>query len=127
MLYGVRRVPCEVAMKGLTVVRTRDYMVPDAEKGLQWARSQVCTYRYSKPEWMPHWAYTLIASVMLILHNNYDWEGALGIALTPGRDWFNPTCWFCYETIAGVLRAAGRDAFAHAGYITESALLAIKP
>lgn len=127
MIYGVRRARASDALNGLTTVQTVDYSVPDAEAGLTWARGQVCGYSYARPGWMPAWICPTVAAVMLALHNNYDWRGAFGTALTPWRDWFDPVSWFCYELGAGALRAAGRDAFAHTGYITESTLLSIKP
>ena len=101
MLHGVRRERAEVIMKGQTVVRVVEYQVPDAEAGLAWARDQV-----GRP---------------------YDFRGAFGLALSPGRDWMEPDRWFCYELVAATLAAAGRDVFANTGHITEAPLLAIKP
>lgn len=99
MLHGVRR--SKESLKGLTVVKVVEFSVPDAAAGIEWARSQV-----GKP---------------------YDWPGALGLGLAPGRKWANPDKWFCYEFAAGAIVAAGRDAFASTAHVTESALLAIKP
>jgi len=101
MIHGVRRVPTEVGMAGLTVVKTVDYSVQDAEAGLVWGR--------------------------LRDGEKYDYPGAFGIAIRVDRDWAEPGRWFCYELAAAVLKAAGRDAFAYAGYITETTLLSIKP
>jgi hypothetical protein len=53
MLYGVRRVLLEVALEGLTEVARRDYAVPDAQGGIEWARKQV--------------------------RKGYDWKGAFGL------------------------------------------------
>lgn len=101
MLHGVRRVLADVAMAGLTVVRTVAYSVPDAAAGISWARQQDGA--------------------------KYDWQGAAGIALDPDRDWQEPGAWFCYELAAGSIKGAGRDAFAERGHITETTLLSIKP
>ena len=101
MLHGVRRVPFAVAMKGLTPVKAVTYAVPDHLGGLEWARNQVGC--------------------------RYDWEGILGLAISPGRDWQEPGKWFCYELAAATIVNAGRDAFAGKGHITEATLLSIKP
>lgn len=101
MEYGVRRGPYAEVMNGLTIVDQVDYTVPDAEAGLQFARSQV-----GKP---------------------YDFKGAFGIALAPERDWTEPDAWFCYELAAATLRASGRDDFRSVGHISESQLLLMKP
>lgn len=102
MKYGVRRVHRDVALKGLTVVKRIEFDVPDASKGMTWARNQVG---------LP-----------------YDWSGALGLALAPGRNWMEPDKWFCFELAAAALSIAGRDAFSEeAGHITGAMLMAIKP
>lgn len=101
MFHGVRRVPREVALKGLTVVGKIDYSVPDAEAGLAWARSQVGT--------------------------RYDFRGAFGLALSPYREWLEDDAWFCYELGGATLVAAGKNCFRSVGHISETILLAINP
>ncbi len=101
MLHGVRCVPLDVAMKGQTIVKITDYQVPSVMAGLKWASEQVGT--------------------------PYDWPGALGLGLTPGRDWLQDDKWFCYEFAAGVLQAAGRPLFANLTHVGETALMSISP
>jgi hypothetical protein len=69
----------------------------------------------------------LYCAAALILNSNYDWEGALGLGLSPYREWAAADAWFCYELGAGFLVAAGRDDFVDLGHITEAPLLMIKP
>ncbi len=101
MLHGVRRVLATDALKGLTVIKTVDYVVEKSEAGLNWACAQV-----GAP---------------------YDWLGAFGIAIDIDRNWQKPDAWFCYELVAAALVAAGKDAFADTGHITGTTLLSIKP
>jgi hypothetical protein len=101
MLHGVRAVDFASALKGQTVVRTIRYSVPDAVAGIAWAEDQCGT--------------------------RYDWRGALGLGLAPGRDWAEDDCWFCFEFAAAVLRAAGRPLFANLSHVGEIALMAINP
>jgi uncharacterized protein YycO len=101
MTHGVRRELAEVAMKGLTLVKTVEYNVPNPDDGLSWARTQVG---------LP-----------------YDFKGAMGVALSPDRDWTEPDCWFCFELVAATLLAAGKEYFRSTGHITDSMLLTIKP
>lgn len=101
MLHGVRRVLRDEAMKGLTVVQTVSFSVPDADAGLRWARDQV--------------------------GQEYDFKGAFGLALAPDRNWIESGSWFCYELAAGAILQAGRDAFRLIGHVTESQLLLLKP
>lgn len=101
MLHGVREVDRATALKGQTVVKETRYRVPDAAAGIAWAASQV-----GKP---------------------YDWPGALGLGLTPGRDWLQDDKFFCYEFAAAVLHAAGRPVFANLTHVGETALMAINP
>ena len=101
MRHGVRRVLANEAMKGLTIVRSINYSVANAEDGLAWGREQCGA--------------------------GYDWAGAFGTAIEVDREWQNPSEWFCYELAASVIKNAGRDAFAEYGCITESTLLSIKP
>lgn len=101
MLHGVRCVPLDVAMKGLTVAKIIEYQVPNAMAGYAFASGQVGT--------------------------PYDWPGALGLGLTPGRDWKQDDKWFCYELAAATLQAAGRPLFANLTHIGETAMMAINP
>lgn len=101
MMHGVRRIPLSEALIGCVEVARIEYHVPCAEDGLQWAREQV-----PKP---------------------YDWLGAFGLALAPGRNWQDETDWFCFELVAAALAKAGLDVFDDHGHITGSMLMAIKP
>lgn len=101
MLHGVRAVPRTVALKNQIVVKETRYTVPDAAAGLAWAQSQV-----GKP---------------------YDFKGAFGLALAPGRDWYDDDCWFCYEFAAAVLRYSKRPVFANLSHVGETALMSINP
>lgn len=103
MLYGVRRVPLSVALKGLTIVRAVDYQVPNAEAGLAWAR------RLAEQK------------------TKYDYAGALGLGLAPDRNWQDESNFFCFELFAGILDRAGRMIFSQNAHITGSMLLSIKP
>jgi hypothetical protein len=127
MIYGVRRVPHDVALAGAIIVKDVHYAVPDAEAGLAWFRSQVCTYEPILPDWLPAWLRKAVEIVLRVWHNNYDFKGAIGVAIAPDRDWQNPVSWFCYEAIARMLKAAGLDVFADTGYVTELTLLTINP
>lgn len=101
MTYGVRKVAREVALKNQIVVRETPYTVPDAAAGIAWAAKQA-----GKP---------------------YDFRGALGLALAPGRDWHEDDRWFCYEFAAAVLRHSKRPVFANLSHVGETALMAINP
>lgn len=101
MLHGVRAVDRETALAGAAVVREVDYHVPDIDAAMSWLRDQV--------------------------GKDYDWHGAFGLSLAPGRNWAEPDRWFCYELAAGALRAGGRDVFANLSHVSETALLAINP
>ena len=101
MLYGVREVPKHVALEGQIIVGTHHYQVPFPAAGLAWVRSQV-----GRP---------------------YDFRGAFGLALAPGRDWAEDDCWFCYELAAAVLLHAGRREFVNLSHVGETALMAINP
>lgn len=101
MLHRVRRVLRDEAMKGLTVVQTVVFSVPDADAGLRWAREQV--------------------------GQKYDFMAIFGLALAPDRNWMKPGAWYCYELAAGAIMQAGRDVFREIGHVTESTLLLLKP
>lgn len=101
MIHGVRRDTVEEVMKGLTVVRDVSYSVLDAEAGLRFGRLQD--------------------------GKRYDWKGAMGVALSPDRNWQDPSTWYCFELAAAILAKAGRDVFVDTGHITGNMLLGIKP
>lgn len=101
MLHGVRGADRETALKGLTIVKETRYQVPDRAAGIAWAKAQV-----GAP---------------------YDWPGAMGLGLTPYRDWKQGDKWFCYEYVAGALSAAGRPVFENLTHVGETALMAINP
>jgi hypothetical protein len=101
MLHGVRVVDRATALDGQTIVKETRYQVPDAPAGIVFAQSQVGT--------------------------PYDWPGALGLGLTPGRDWRQDDKWFCFEFAGAVLRAAGRPVFANLTHVGETALMSINP
>lgn len=101
MLHAVREVSLAEAMQGQIVVKETRYQVPDAAAGIAWARAQV-----GKP---------------------YDFPGAFGLGLTPGRDWKQDDKFFCYEYAAAMLHAAGRPVFANLTHVGETALMAINP
>jgi hypothetical protein len=125
MLAGVREVDEDVALKGQMVVRRREHLVPDLNAGVAWARSQLCTYQPKPSAWLPGWAQRTWSAIQMIRNNNYDWRGALGLSLAPGRDWAEEDVFFCYEFAAAFLRACGRDEFAELSHVGETALLAI--
>lgn len=101
MLHGVRGVDRDTAMAGLTVVKITHYQVPDRLAGIAWAKRQC-----GAP---------------------YDWPGAIGLGLTPSRDWKQADKWFCYEYAAGILLGAGRPLFENLTHVNETALMAINP
>lgn len=127
MLHGVREVGRATALAGQTVVLQRAYRVRNAAAGVGWVKTQLCRYKAQAPSWLPDWAQRLYCAAALVLNSNYDWPGALGLGLSPYRDWAAEGFWFCYELGAGCLVAAGRDDFADTGHITEASLLMIKP
>lgn len=101
MLHGVRKVNRFTALQDQIIVKETRYQVPDAKAGVAWLGEQV--------------------------GSPYDWDGALGLALTPGRDWKQANKWFCYELAAGALQAAGRPVFENLTHVGETALMAINP
>jgi hypothetical protein len=101
MLGGVRCVSLQAVLKNQQPVRELRYTVPDATAGIAWVQTQI-----GRP---------------------YDFKGAFGLALAPGRNWADDDCWFCYELAAGVLKAAGRPEFANLSHIGETALFSIAP
>jgi hypothetical protein len=125
MLYGVRETDWDTALAGQTIVRERFYEVPDLEAGLAWIRAQLCTYEPNPPRWLPARLQAAYAVVQRILHNNYDWRGALGLSLAPDRNWADDELWWCYELGAGFLNACGRRLFADLSHVGETALLAV--
>lgn len=101
MLHKVRKVDRATALAGQLVVVEKRFPVPDLAGGVAWAERQV--------------------------GKRYDWRGAFGLSLAPGRRWADEDCWFCYEFAAGVLRAAGRNLFEDVSHIGEGPLLAVAP
>ena len=101
MLHGVRSTDSTIALKGQTIIEVVDYEVVDAQVGIEWLRTQI--------------------------GKSYDFKGAIGIALSPDREWAKEGWWFCYELAAATLTAAGRKSFRSKGYITEHMLLGIRP
>lgn len=101
MVHGTRRAPLSEAMKGCIEVDRIAYQVPDAEAGLRWARSQA--------------------------GKRYDWMGALGLALSPDRDWQRDDAWECSELAAAVIHKAGRIIFREVGHVSGNMLMAIQP
>lgn len=129
MIYGVRRVPIAQAIKGARVVRVAGYPVPNAERGLAWFRTQLCTYVPALPCWtrfLPAFARSSIELLMRMRYNNYDFKGAIGIGFAPDRNWQDPVNWSCFESSARTIKEAGSDVFADSGYITETTLMAVK-
>ncbi|MGJ9420480.1 hypothetical protein ACHAC9_22390 [Massilia sp. CMS3.1] len=124
---GVREVEEAVALKGQIIVRRREHSVPDLDAGIAWARLQLCTYTAQPASWVPAWACGVYCAAQLLMHNNYDWGGALGLGLAPGRNWADEEDWFCYEFAGGFMRACGRQLFDELSHVGETALLAINP
>lgn len=101
MLHGVRRVPVVEGLRGCIEVARVNYHVPDAQTGIEWARSQI--------------------------GKKYDWLGAFGLALAPDRNWLDESKWFCFEFIAAAIEHAGRKIFSDVGHVSGSELLMINP
>lgn len=101
MLHGVRELDWEQATKGAVVVCSHQHDVPDEDAALAFADG--CATRKVK----------------------YDFTGAIGLVVKPGRDWREDDKYFCYEFAAAVLHAGGRRIFANLNHITEIALMAI--
>ena len=97
MMHGVVRWPVEKAMRGAEEVSRRTFVVPDADAGIEWARSQV--------------------------GRKYDFAGAFGIALAPDRRWQEDDAWFCHELCAATIHKAGRRLFEDSGVVSDSALM----
>jgi hypothetical protein len=98
---GVRRVLLDVALKGATIINDIEYAVPDANQGLSWAREQE-----GKP---------------------YDWKGALGLFISPFRNWNEDDSWYCYELAAQTIHQSGRKLFSNVGGITGRELVGVNP
>jgi hypothetical protein len=126
MLYGVRRVECDVALAGQHVVRAITVPVPDLAAGIAWAEAQRCRYTPVAPTWLPIGLQRAYCAVALILQSNYDWRGAFGLSLAPDRNWADEDCWFCYEFAAAFLRACGIELFKSLPHVGETALLTLE-
>ncbi len=100
---GVRRVPYGKATEGCVIVAVVDYNVPDAEAGLQWFRDTAL--RGAK----------------------YDWPGAFGLGIAPGRSWQDESDWFCFEAVAMCILKAGRETFADHAHVTAYMLMSLEP
>jgi uncharacterized protein YycO len=101
MLHGVIRQPRDEALKGQSIVETVSYAVPDGAAGIEWANSQI--------------------------GKSYDFLGAFGLGLSPGRRWQEDDKWFCHELCAAAIQHSGRELFVDSGHVTDSHLLIIKP
>lgn len=126
MVTGVRKGARADILKGQTIVRKRVHYVPDLAAGVAFLESQLCTYKPT-PAGVPDALQPLVRKLLLMLNNNYDFGGALGLGLAPGQNWSDPSRWFCYELAAGFFKAAGRNVFEELERICETALLAINP
>lgn len=126
MVYGVRHVPLSVALEGAVIVAECSYPVSDAERGLSWARSQVCLYEPNLPAWLPKFVRFPLEVFLRMKNNNYDFAGAFALPLEPNRDWEDPSLWHCYEFGAKTIKEAGFDAFSDSHFVTELALFAVK-
>ena len=100
MFRGVVRELASEVVEGYSTQIACVYAVEDAKAGIEWARTQI-----NKP---------------------YDWEGALGIALHPERDWQRDDAWFCFEFAAAVLQHSGLDIFTKTGHINSTHLMQLK-
>ena len=127
LLHGVRKLPIAEAMAGQVLVKESHFFVPDPEAGIAFGEAQLCTYEPKLPAWLPKWIAAPVRIVLKMRYNNYDFKGAFGLSLAPGRDWAEDDFWFCYEYGAGWLRAAGRNVFVNLSHVGETALMAINP
>jgi hypothetical protein len=103
MLHGVRRVPLAEAIGSATVVARVKYEVRDAEAGLAFMRGEA------------------------LRKAPYDFKGALGLGLAPGRQWQDSADWFCFELFAAGLASAGRALFVDNARISAVTLLTVNP
>ncbi len=99
MLQGVVRRTLAEVLESQAIVARREYAVPDLDAGLAWARSQIGT--------------------------DYDFEGAFGVSLEPGREWQDDGKWFCHELSAAFIHACGRKIFGKFGHVTDTTLLMV--
>lgn len=127
MIHGVRKGTADIVLAGQQVVRSVVHAVPDVAAGVVWAEAQLCQFRPTAPAWLPKFLRPAYCMLQMVLHSNYDWKGAFGLGLAPDRNWADEADWFCYEFVAGFLRAAGRPLFANLSHVGETALLAINP
>jgi hypothetical protein len=101
LFKGVRKIDKKEMLKGSTIVKVVEYTVPDAKAGMVWVKNQV--------------------------NKKYDLKGAIGLSLTPDRQWLEDDSWHCYELLAGVLKYSGRNVFVNVSHVTETSLLSIHP
>lgn len=98
-MTGVREVSLSEVQNN-TIVKTAVYDVPNVREGMEWLRGQV--------------------------GKRYDLRGAIGLGITPTRNWAEDDSWNCYELIAGTLKYSGLNVFNNISHVTEIALFAIK-
>lgn len=92
---GVRRRPLAKALHRVSDGRRLRFLLPDEAAAQAWLAEQ--------------------------LGKDYDWRGCWGWA-TADRDWQDDCAWFCFELIAGALRAGGLDVFADLSRVTAGDL-----
>ena len=81
--HGVKERTLAEYLHNTTKYQFKEVEVPDAAKGIAWARAQV--------------------------GKSYDWGGVISFAVH--RDWSEDDRWFCSELAEGAIQAAGRDRF----------------
>ena len=101
MLHGVRRVTVEEALKGAQIVTTKHFQVQNAVEGLGWMRKTAQEGA------------------------KYDFLGALGLGLAPGRSWQDPSSWFCFEYFCMGLAVAGRPTFTIHAHVNAHMLMSL--
>ena len=103
MLHGVRRAPLSELLSGATIVADISYQVLEARPGLIWMRETADR------------------------HAEYDFKGALGLGLSPTRDWQEDTDWFCFEFFANAMAKSGRKAFLNNARVSGYMLMSLNP
>jgi uncharacterized protein YycO len=84
--HGVRELPYADFMDGVSRYQLKKINLPDDEKAIAWARSQV-----GKP---------------------YDWPGVIGLGLRR-EEWESSDAWFCSELVEMAALHGGRARFVH--------------
>ena len=98
--FGVNVVNMDILKETETIVSIREYPVLDKSAAIDFLIAQI--------------------------GKKYDYLGALGLAIAPDRKWNEDDSWFCYELVAGCLRAGLGEQFNNINHITETALLSIQ-